>query len=53
MEFFHFLTSCSQKKAYKHLIISPVQMEKFSSADPAGIGAGFGRETGGNLREGQ
>ena len=28
VELFHFLTGRSQKKSYKHLIISPVQMEK-------------------------
>ena len=28
IELFHFLTGRSQKKSYKHLIISPVQMEK-------------------------
>ena len=28
IELFHFLTGRSQKKSYKHLLISPVQMEK-------------------------
>ena len=28
IELFHFLTSRSQKKSYKHLLISPVQMEE-------------------------
>ena len=54
VELFHFLTGRSQKKSYRHFLISPVQMEKkVFETDSGGTEVCAGGKAGGDLCESQ